>query len=60
MLRMSIVKRRIEQAKSVGADIITSACPACNLTLLDGVRAMDENIEVLDLAEYIVQRLGLD
>ena len=60
MLRMSIVKRRIEQAKSVGADIITSACPACNMTLLDGVRAMDENIEVLDLAEYIVQRLGLD
>ena len=59
-LRLSIVKRRIEQAKSVGAGVITSACPACNLTLKDGVREIGEDIEVLDLVEYMVQRLGLD
>ena len=60
MLRLSIAKRRIEQAKSVGAGLITSACPACNLTLKDGVGELEENIEVLDLVEYMVKKLGLD
>lgn len=58
-LRLSIAKYRLEQAKSVGANILTSACPACNLTFLDALRETEDEIEVLDLTEYITQRLNL-
>ena len=59
-LRLSIAKYRLKQAKSVGTEILTSSCPACNITFLDAVRAEGYDIEVLDLMEYIVQKLGLD
>jgi Fe-S oxidoreductase len=59
-LRLSIAKYRLEQASSVGAETLISSCPACNTTFLDAVRADGGDIEVLDLMEYIVQKLGLD
>lgn len=58
-LRLSIARHRLEQARSVGAKILTSACPACNLTFLDALRVTGDEIEVLDLTEYIAQRLDL-
>jgi Fe-S oxidoreductase len=58
-LRLSIAKYRLKQAKSVGAKILTSACPSCNLTFLDTVRAIGDEIEVLDLTEYIARQLNL-
>ena len=48
------------EVESVGAEILTSACPSCNTTFIDAVRATDSNIEVLDLVEYIAQKLNLD
>ena len=59
-LRLSIAKYRLKQAKSVGAKILTSACPACNLTFLDAVRATGDDLEVIDLTEYIARQLGLE
>jgi Fe-S oxidoreductase len=59
-LRLSIADYRLEQVKSVGAEILTSACPSCNTTFIDAVRAADSDIEVLDVVEYIAQKLNLD
>ena len=58
-LRMAIVRRRLNQAKEMGVEVLTSACPACKLAFVDGVRASGENIEVLDLMELAAKRLGL-
>jgi heterodisulfide reductase subunit D len=58
-LRLSIVKRRLDQAKKMEADVITSACPACKLAFIDGVRASNYDIEVLDLMELAAMQLGL-
>lgn len=58
-LRLAIAKRRVDQAKGVGAQIITSACPSCNLTFRDAVREFGEDIEVMDLMEYMGKKLGL-
>ncbi len=58
-LRLEIAKKRIEQAKSVGAEVLTSACPACNITLRDAAREMGESIKVLNLVEYIGMKLDL-
>jgi Fe-S oxidoreductase len=59
-LRLAIAKHRLEQVESVGAEILTSACPSCNTTFVDAVRAEGSDVEVLDLVEYIAQKLGLD
>lgn len=58
-LRLAIAKYRLQQAKSVGAEILTSACPACNLAFIDALRSTGEKLEVLDLTEYIAQQLDL-
>ena len=58
-LRLSIAKYRLEQAKSVDAEILTSACPACNLTFQDAIRTTGDKLEVLDLTEYIARQLDL-
>ena len=58
-LRLSIAKHRLEQAKSVGAEILTSACPACKITFLDALRETGGELEVLDVTEYIAQQLDL-
>ncbi len=58
-LRLSIARHRLEQAKTIGAEILTSACPACNLTFQDALRTTGEELEVLDLTEYIARQLDL-
>ena len=58
-LRLAIVNRRLDQAKEMGVEILTSACPACKLAFVDGVRASGDEIEVLDLMELAAMRLGL-
>jgi len=58
-LRLSIAKHRLEQAESVGAEILTSACPACKTTFLDALRSTGGDLEVLDVVEYIAQQLDL-
>ena len=58
-LRLAIVDRRLGQAKEEGVEILTSACPACKLAFVDGVRASGDDIEVLDLMELAAMRLDL-
>ena len=58
-LRLAIVKRRLDQAAEVGAEFLTSACPACKLAFIDGVRADGRGVEVLDIMELAARQLGL-
>jgi len=59
-LRMSIAGRRLEQARELGVNILTSACPSCNQTLLDVSRGHGGEIKIVDLVEYLVDRLDLE
>ena len=59
-LRLSIAKYRLDQVESLDAEILTSACPSCNTTFLDVVRESNSDIEVLDLVEYVAQKLNLE
>jgi heterodisulfide reductase subunit D len=58
-LRLSIVEKRLSQAKELGAEIVVSACPSCKLAFIDGVRANGDDIEVLDLLELAARQLDL-
>jgi len=58
-MRLAIARVRLEQALELGVEVLTSACPACKLAFVDGVRAFDMDIEVLDLMELAARQLGL-
>ena len=50
---------RIGQAEDAGAEIITSACPSCKITIRDGVLSLGKKIGVMDITELVAQQLGL-
>lgn len=58
-LRLSIAKHRLSQAKELGAEIVVSACPACKLAFVDGVRDSGDDVEILDLMELAARQLDL-
>ncbi len=50
---------RMNDVLKSGADIVASACPFCNTMLTDGVKVKEKDnaIEVLDIAELVVQSM---
>ncbi|MEM0456252.1 MAG: (Fe-S)-binding protein [Nitrososphaerota archaeon] len=58
-LRLNIAEKRVKQAKALEAEILTSACPACKITLMDGTKKVGAKIQVLDVVELFARRLGL-
>ena len=56
-LRLKIAEYRIAQAKETGAKILTSACPACKMALLDAIRSTNTEMKMLDLTELVAQKL---
>jgi Fe-S oxidoreductase len=58
-MRLNIVKERLDEAMEKEADILVSACPACKLAFVDGVREFKLDIEVLDIHELVAKRIGV-
>jgi len=58
-LRLKIAQRRVEEALSVGANVLASACPACKSSFVEAAREMDTELEVLDVTELVARALGL-
>ncbi|MEL7566589.1 MAG: heterodisulfide reductase-related iron-sulfur binding cluster [Dehalobacterium sp.] len=50
-----INEKRVEDAIMTGAKAIVTACPFCLTMLDDGVKAKDEVMQVLDLAEILLK-----
>lgn len=50
---------RIEDAREMGAEIVTVACPLCLLTLEDAtkVKGVDEEMQVMDILELLAEAL---
>lgn len=57
-LRLKIAEHRIRQAEEVKADILVSACPACKMSLLDGIRSLNTEMKMVDITELVAQKLG--
>jgi Fe-S oxidoreductase len=49
---------RVDELLATGADTIAVACPFCMTMMHDGARARDANVQVLDIAEVVAQRLA--
>jgi len=55
----SIANSRVLQALDTGAEILLTACPFCNITLNDAVKALEKegDIKVMDITELIAVAL---
>jgi len=51
---------RIREANAVGAGVLVSTCPFCDLNFLDAVREKNSKMEVLDLTQIVAKALGGD
>ncbi len=49
---------RIEEARSVGAEAIVSACPWCERSFIDAVSTMGDGMKVFDVAELVRQAMS--
>jgi Fe-S oxidoreductase len=49
---------RVEELLATGADTIAVACPFCMTMMHDGAKARDANVQVLDIAEVVADRLA--
>ncbi len=50
-------EQRVEEAVSLGAEVIATACPFCLVNLEDAAVALESGIEVKEIAEIIMEAL---
>lgn len=55
----AIARKRIQQALDTNAEILLTACPFCNVTLNDAVKALgkEDSLKVMDITELISMSL---
>jgi Fe-S oxidoreductase len=64
-ISIKLAKRRVEEAKNIGADIILTMCPACESILEKAARYLawedeeDEEDEDFDLSDSSIQVMDL-
>lgn len=56
-LAIKIAHNKLDEASEVGADVITSCCPACKMNLLNAITERERGMEVLDVAEVVASVL---
>ncbi|MEH0021264.1 MAG: (Fe-S)-binding protein [Desulfobacter sp.] len=49
--------QRLEEARSIGAQAIITACPKCQIHLTCAKKNTDHDIEIIDLASFLANRL---
>ena len=54
-----VAQSRVKDALETKADILSSACPFCKRSLMDGRDSMKADIDVEDVIELVAQALGL-
>lgn len=52
-----VSEARLAQARRTGADHLAVACPFCMIMLSDAEKESDSTLPILDVAEWVVQRL---
>lgn len=49
--------QRLKEAEEIGADVIITACPKCQIHLTCAKKNTDHNIDIIDLASYLAQNI---
>lgn len=56
-LRLAV--RKVEEARSLGAEALVSTCPACRMNIMDGIAESGGEFQMLDLTEVVARAMGL-
>jgi len=56
-LSVEIGKDKVEEAISVGATTIVSACPSCKTNINDAIRTTGAEVKMVDITELVVEAL---
>jgi heterodisulfide reductase subunit D len=59
LMSVRISGRRIQEAEKTGAEIISSECPSCTMSLTDGIEHEKSKVKFKDLSQIVVEALGL-
>jgi Fe-S oxidoreductase len=57
-LALKIAFKKLDEAKSVGANTIVSGCASCKLNISDAIRTSKAEMEMLDIAEIAASALA--
>ncbi|MFX1513296.1 MAG: (Fe-S)-binding protein [Promethearchaeota archaeon] len=58
-MAIKISSLRIKQAEQIEVNILTSACPACEMALKEAAQRSGSTLKVLDIAELVAKQLAL-
>jgi Fe-S oxidoreductase len=56
-MSLKIAQKRIGQAESLGAEVLTAACPSCHMNLTQAARFKKSPVKVVDFAEIVAQAI---
>ena len=56
-MAMETAKKRVQEAKDTGAEMIVTCCPFCEMNLKDGANADPEPLQVVDLLQLVSEAL---
>jgi len=59
-LALGCAVKRLDDAKLVDAEIISSTCPFCRRNIMDGRQESGDDIKVVDVVEMMTAAMGLD
>lgn len=52
-IALEIAKLKLKEFKDVGANVVVSGCPACELNFKDAVLETKSNLEIMDIVEFV-------
>ncbi len=56
-ISLMLAQLRVSQVLESGASILATSCPSCKINLSDGAKALNTNIDVVDLVEIVARNL---
>jgi len=56
-ISVKMAQLRVNQALETGAGILVTSCPSCKMNLSEGGKALNTNIDVVDLVEVVARNL---
>ena len=52
-----VSEKRVQDALDTGAEVLTVSCPFCKMMMVDAQRSTGSSLEVLDIAEIVLQNI---
>ncbi|MGY5853947.1 MAG: (Fe-S)-binding protein [Candidatus Thorarchaeota archaeon] len=60
LMSVRISSKRVKDAETTGAAIMSSECPSCSMSFRDGIEDAKSEIEFKDLSQIVVEALGIE